>query len=48
MPTKNEVEQVLAEMVSNIKIEKLDQNIMIFEVDYPKYISKLFDIFEQK
>lgn len=44
---KNEIEDVLLDLVKSINMYKIDNNNTIFDVNYKKYTNQLLLIFQQ-
>ena len=43
---ENRIQDVLCQMLQDIKIHKIDDENMIFEVDYDKYVLQIKQILE--
>lgn len=43
---ENKIKDVLCEMLQDIKIHKIDDDNMIFEIDYDKYVLRFKQLLE--
>lgn len=48
MDMRNKIEQILSDMIKNIKIYQIDRNNSIFDVDYDKYLNEIMRIIENQ